>query len=77
MKLPSKSTPYKNSVIVLFSDILSVLQQGECSVLELYRQTGITNISDYMNALDCLYALGKIEISEEGGLMRYVGRNVL
>lgn len=73
MKLPSKSTPYKNSVIVLFPDILSVLQLGECSVLELYRQTGITNISDYMNALDCLYALGKIEISEEGGLMRYVG----
>ncbi len=73
MKLPGKSTPYKNSVLALFPDILSVLRQGECSVLDLYRQTGITSVSDYMNALDCLYALGKIEISEEGGLLHYVG----
>lgn len=72
MKLPGKSTPYKNSVIALFPDILSVLRQNECSVLELYRQTGISSVSDYMNALDCLYALGKIEISEEGGLLHYV-----
>ena len=73
MKLPGKSTPYKNSVLALFPDILSVLRQSECSVLDLYRQTGITSVSDYMNALDCLYALGKIEISEEGGLLHYVG----
>lgn len=73
MKLPGKSTPYKNSVIALFPDILSVLRQDECSVLELYRQTGISSVSDYINALDCLYALGKIEISEEGGLLHYVG----
>ena len=73
MKLPGKSTLYKNSVIALFPVILQILQSGECSVLELYRQTGIASVSDYMNALDCLYALGKIEISEEGGALHYVG----
>ena len=73
MKLPGKSILYKNSVIALFPVILSILQNGECSVSELYRQTDIASVSDYMSALDCLYALGKIEISEEGGLLHYAG----
>lgn len=73
MKLPGKSTHYKNSVIALFPVVLSILQSGDCAILDLYRQSGIQSLSDYMNALDCLYALGKIEITEGGGLLHYVG----
>lgn len=30
-------------------------------------------MADFLSALDCLYALGKIEFTEEGGLLHYVG----
>jgi hypothetical protein len=73
MKLPGKSTPYKSSVIALFPEILSILKADDCSVLELFKKSSILSVGDYMNALDCLYALGKIEITEEGGLLHYVG----
>jgi hypothetical protein len=73
MKLPSKSTPYKDSVIALFPSILSLLKQGDRSVLELYKKAQIEDVGDYANALDCLYALGKIEITQEGGMLHYVG----
>lgn len=77
MRLPSKSTPYKDSVIAFFPAILGLLKQGDLSVLELYKQAQILNVSDYSNALDCLFALGKIEITEEGGLLHYVGGDTL
>lgn len=73
MKLPGKSTHYKNSVIALFPVILSILLSDDCTVLELFRKSGIQSLSDYMSALDCLYALGKIEISEKGEMLHYVG----
>ena len=73
MKLPSKTTPYKSSVLALFPSILNVWKQGDLSVPELYRQSRIADVVDYSNALDCLYALGKIELSEDGGLLHYVG----
>lgn len=73
MKLPSKSTPYENSIISLFPIILSPLKEKDCSVLELYKQTALENIGDYVSALDCLYALGKVEMIKEGGLLHYVG----
>lgn len=49
MKLPGKSTHYKNSVIALFPVILSILQSEDCAILDLYRQSGIQSLSDYMN----------------------------
>ena len=63
MKLPGKSTSYKNSVIALFPAILRLLEKNDMPVSELYRAIS-AEYSDFVSALDCLYALGKIDITE-------------
>jgi len=74
MRLPNKVTPYVNSVIARFPDILGALAEKDMSPKELYEITtsGKKEMGDFLSALDCLYALGKIEIVEDGGLLRYV-----
>lgn len=73
MKLPSKSTPYKNSVIALFPRILSLLGERDMSVSELYEQMKNYSCGEYMAALDALYALGKIDYIEDRRMLHYVG----
>jgi len=73
MKLPSKTTPYSNSVISLFPRILKSLQKTDLPVSELYRQCSDRDYGDFISALDCLYALGRLEIDEERRLLHYVG----
>lgn len=77
MKLPSKTTPYERSVLALFPKILRVLREREKDVSELYAAAGADNYSDFMSALDCLYALGRIELDPERRLLRYVETNTL
>lgn len=75
MRLPNKVTPYSNSVISRFPDILDALQERDMSPKELFELTtsGKKDMGDFLSALDCLFALGKIELIEEGGLLHYVG----
>lgn len=72
MRFPSKVTTYKNSSIALFPVILTHLQKEQMSPSELYKKVKghITGIDEYLEVLDCLYALKKIEL--EGGRLRYV-----
>ena len=72
MKLPSKTTPYERSVLALFPKILRVLREQDKDVSELYTAAGADNYSDFMSALDCLYALGKIKLDPERRLLQYV-----
>lgn len=73
MKLPGKTTTYKDSVISLFPDILRLLKKEDITVTEL-RKIIKADSGNYIAALDCLYALGKIEISERG-LLHFVDRD--
>ncbi|WP_026673646.1 ABC-three component system middle component 7 [Alkalihalobacterium bogoriense] len=77
MRLPNKVTPYTNSIIALFPDILGTLKRRDISPKELFELTtsGKKDMGDFLSALDCLFALGKIELTEEGRMLRYVGRN--
>jgi hypothetical protein len=77
MRLPNKVTPYANSVIARFPDILEALMQEDMSPKELFELTtsGKKDMGDFLSALDCLFALGKIELIEEGRVLRYVDRN--
>lgn len=79
MRLPNKVTSYSNSVIARFPDILECLEQQDISPKDLFEQTtlGKKDMSDFLSALDCLFALGEIELTEEGGLLHYVDRNTL
>ena len=67
MKLPSKTTPYKHSVLALFPKILAYLNEREMRISDLREELSEVPFGDFVNALDCLYALGAIEIDVEGG----------
>lgn len=77
MRLPNKVTPYSHSIVARFPDILEVLEQQSMSLKELLEQTtsGKKDIGDFLSALDCLFALGKIELIEEGRIIHYVDRD--
>ncbi|MEG1926415.1 MAG: hypothetical protein RR415_11795 [Ruthenibacterium sp.] len=76
MKFPSKVTPYKESVLVKFPVVLNLLQESNMTVPELYKKmkSRVSGASELVEILDCLYALGKIEIDDEG-VLRYVTEN--
>ena len=77
MRLPNKVTSYTNSVIAIFPDILHALAQQDMSPKELFEKTKSRkyDMADFLSALDCLFALGEIELIEEGRLLRYVERD--
>ena len=77
MRLPNKVTSYTNSVISLFPDILEALAQQDMSPKELFELTRYRekDMADFLSALDCLFALGKIGLIEEGRVLRYVDRD--
>lgn len=73
MKLPGKSIMYSKSVFPLFPKILKELCAQEMTVNDLYM--AVSNEHDFENfisALDCLYALGRVEISEKEKKLYYV-----
>ena len=77
MRLPNKVTSYANSIIASFPEILELLMQRNMTPKELFELTasGKKDMGDFLNALDCLFALGKIELIEEGRVLRYVDSN--
>lgn len=70
MNFPDKVTCYSDSILAAFPKILSILQKKSLPVFALYKKAGIMNIADFMEVLDCLYAMKKIEIKE--GVVSYV-----
>ena len=77
MLLPNKLYSYNESIISKFPGILQILKRAPFSVSELYRmvQKDVTGVNEYIEILDCLYALNKIEFVEELEVLRYVVRN--
>lgn len=77
MRLPNKVTSYANSIIALFPDILEALSQQDMSPKELFERTMSRkkNMADFLSALDCLFALGKIKLIEEERVLHYVERD--
>lgn len=74
MRLPSKTTPYERSVIPYFSRIAGILENGDAAPQTVYEKLDMKdkNRGDYLDALDCMYALGRVELTE-GGLLHYAG----
>ena len=74
MKMPSKVTPYKESLIAKFPVILTILEKEDLSPTELYgkvRKSKIKDITEFVEVLECLYAMNKIELRKE--VLHYVG----
>lgn len=74
MRLPSKITSYRESVISKFSPVLSVLQESDIEIFALYKTTMkyFSSIEEFMDTLDCLFALQKIKYDEEREVLCYV-----
>ena len=75
MKLPNKVITYKESTISKFPSVLSCLIEQDMSPALLYKKvkSKVEDIGEYIDILDCLYALGKIELIEHLGVLHYVG----
>ena len=74
MRLPSKITSYSESVISKFAPVLSVLQDADTGVLALYEATmkHFSGIVEFMDTLDCLFALQRVRYDEEREVLCYV-----
>lgn len=73
MKFPSKVTPYKESSIARFPIILKLLEKSDMSPIEMYssvKKSKIKDIVEFVDILDCLFAMEKIEV--RGELLHYV-----
>ena len=74
MKLPNKVTSYSESTLSQLLPILALLCLEDKTVFEVYQETDhqFYNIEEYIDALDCLFALGKIEYIQEGKVLHFV-----
>ena len=76
MKFPSKITPYKESIISKFTVILDFLEKRDYELFSLYNELEKKmTITEFINALDCLYALNIIDLTE--GVLHYVIQNAM
>ncbi len=74
MKLPSKVTSYSESVLYKLPIILDALIQKDMSPYLLYQevQTEFVCVSEFIDTLDCLFALQKLKLNSENGVIHYV-----
>lgn len=74
MRLPNKVITYKESTISKFPVILSCLREEDLTPVTLYKKvkSKVEDIGEYIDILDCLYAMGKIELIEYMGVLHYV-----
>lgn len=73
MRLPSKVTPYRDSILAKFPVVLAALQVENLTPSELYKKikSKIDGVTELVEILDCLYALGKVELLY-GEVLHYV-----
>jgi hypothetical protein len=71
MLFPSKVIPYNESILPKLPLVLHYLEHGPKKISDVYRYTrdSVTDISDLFEVLDCLYALGKIDLNGDNLLM--------
>lgn len=68
MQLPNKLYSYKASTLALIPKVLTELKSGPKEVKDLFlliRPT-LSDATDFLSVMDCLYALQSIDINEEG-----------
>ena len=70
MRYPSKVTPFSESTLSHFPAVLEALQKSDLTPRELYRKVGkrAGGLDEFLDVLDCLYSLGRIERLSEGTL---------
>lgn len=74
MLFPDKLFTYRESVISKFPVVLDIVKKQPIAIKDLYVAVNseVSGTSEFMDVLDCLYALGKIELDKEEEVLRYV-----
>ena len=74
MRYPSKICEYKDSSISKFSVVLEVIRENDYSVHDLYCavNSSVKSITEYIEILNCLYSLGKLEFNKDTRRIQYV-----
>lgn len=74
MRLPSKITSYSESAISKFPPVLSILQDADSGIFALYEATmkHFSGIEEFMDTLDCLFALQRVRYDAEREVLCYV-----
>lgn len=79
MKLPNKVISYKECTLSRFPIILAEMKEHDVSPVQLYQRvrSKVDDIGEFIDILDCLYALRKIELHSDKGVLHYVGRDTV
>ena len=79
MLFPNKLITYNESVISKIPMILEIIERGPIGIKDLYHRVApkLTGVNEYMDVLDCLYALGAIDLDTDRGVLVYVNRNTV
>lgn len=77
MRYPDKVTTYKESSLALFPIVLNLLKEADMSPRTLYGKLGknCRNAVEFVEVMDCLFLLGKVEFVEGMGVLHYVEGN--
>ena len=75
MRLPSKVTSYNESILPVVLILTKKLRGGDMTVLSLFRESRsvIRDVADYFVALEVLFALNKVQLTDQQGGLHYVG----
>lgn len=68
MQLPNKLYSYKASTLALIPRVLTELKNGPLEVKDLFLvvRPSLSDVTDFLSVMDCLYALRAVEINEQG-----------
>lgn len=74
MRFPSKVTPYQDSILAKYPVVLNCLVEQNMKPGDLYKKvkSKVLDIGEFLEILDCLFALGKVEFDKERGALHYV-----
>ena len=74
MRLPSKVTPYRASILEKFPLLLNEIRAGDVGVMVLFNKvkSEIGGTADYLETLECLFALRKIVLTGLSEELHYV-----
>ena len=77
MRLPSKVTPYRNSILSKFPAVMKILAQEDITPGDLFQKVKKSEIdlAEFIKILDGLYLLGRVELVREIGVLHYVEEN--
>ena len=68
MQLPNKLYSYKNSTLYLIPLVLNEIKDVPLPIKDLYDRirAHLSDATDFMAVMDCLYALRAVDLNEEG-----------